>query len=157
MEAIKKKLAILKEEKEAAVEKAEEAERQKKDAQARAEAVSDCLGWGGGGGGGGIIITQHLHLRGLTYPSVALRGGGGGTPEGIEGAIRSDFGVCGSPFQRCDSGPLMFIPLSMALKFCYQRRNNDINNSYLGPWKQLTNAFVLWGKGRGWPSRLYYF
>lgn len=42
MEAIKKKLAILKEEKEAAVEKAEEAERQKKDAQARAEAVSNC-------------------------------------------------------------------------------------------------------------------
>ena len=54
MEAIKKKLAILKEEKEAAVEKAEEAERQKKDAQSRAEAVSDCFAkWEGCVRGGG--------------------------------------------------------------------------------------------------------
>lgn len=39
MEAIKKKLASLKEEKEKAVEKCEEAEAQKKESDARAEAV----------------------------------------------------------------------------------------------------------------------
>ena len=40
MEAIKKKLSSLKEEKEIAVEKAEEAEQSKKAAEARADAVS---------------------------------------------------------------------------------------------------------------------
>ena len=40
MEQIKKKLASLKDEKEAAIERAEEAEREKKEAEARADAVS---------------------------------------------------------------------------------------------------------------------
>ena len=41
MEQIKKKLANLKDEKEAAVERAEEAEAEKKETEARADAVSD--------------------------------------------------------------------------------------------------------------------
>lgn len=48
MEAIKKKLATLKEEKENALEKAEDAETRRKEAEARAEAVSVC-GWVQGG------------------------------------------------------------------------------------------------------------
>lgn len=40
MEAIKKKLSSLKEEKEAALERAEDADREKKEAEAKAEAVS---------------------------------------------------------------------------------------------------------------------
>jgi len=42
MEAIKKKLSALKDEKEAAVERAEDAEREKKEAEAKADAVN-CL------------------------------------------------------------------------------------------------------------------
>ena len=42
MEAIKKKLSALKDEKEAAVERAEDAEREKKEAEAKVEAVN-CL------------------------------------------------------------------------------------------------------------------
>lgn len=45
MEAIKKKLANLKEEKEAAIEKADEIEAQKKESDARADAVRNG-GWG---------------------------------------------------------------------------------------------------------------
>lgn len=43
MEAIKKKLASLKEEKETAIERADEAEREKRAAEERAEAVSTSL------------------------------------------------------------------------------------------------------------------
>ena len=49
MEAIKKKLANLKEEKETALERAEDAEAQKKEAEARADAVRS---WGRGCGRG---------------------------------------------------------------------------------------------------------
>lgn len=50
MDQIKKKLAALKDEREAAVEKADEAEAQRKEADARAEAVrSRALGYGLGG------------------------------------------------------------------------------------------------------------
>lgn len=48
MEAIKKKLAALKDEKEAAIERAEEAEQQKKEAEAKNEQVSWWgVGWVG--------------------------------------------------------------------------------------------------------------
>ena len=45
MEQIKKKLASLKEEKEVALERAEELDREKKEVEARADAVRLCCEW----------------------------------------------------------------------------------------------------------------
>ncbi len=57
MEQIKKKLSTLKEEKEAAIEKAEEATQQKKEAEARADSVSLSL----------CLSHTHTHTQTLAH------------------------------------------------------------------------------------------
>ena len=52
MEAVKKKLAQLKDEKEVAIERAEEAEKAKKEAEERADQVRER-----------VLITAHVHFR----------------------------------------------------------------------------------------------